>query len=193
VPCSVGLVRQVGNFWLRLRDWVSVKRTRKPRAGVAVIAATVLAGCGHAGRHGGGDALLQLNVPDRVAVRVGQVAGLGTVLTDSEGRTLYLFGPDARRSVTCTGPCAGTWPPLVILADGTPSAGRGVAQGDLGTRPDPNSGADVVTYVGYPLYRYAGDLSPGSANGQALFLDGGPWYALTPAGDPITTTPSHVS
>jgi hypothetical protein len=35
-----------------------------------------------------------------------------------------------------------------------------------------------------------GDLTPETANGQALFLNGGPWYALTAAGQPVTTTPA---
>jgi hypothetical protein len=54
--------------------------------------------------------------------------------------------------------------------------------------PDPNTGARIVTYGGYPLYRYAGDIDPGSANGQGLFLNGGPWYALDPQARPITTS-----
>ena len=113
--------------------------------------------------------------------------GLGTVLTDGAGHTLYMFPPDAGSRVSCTGPCAGTWPPLATSTT-HPAGGVGVDSSLLATRPDPNSGARIVTFAGYPLYRYAGDVTAGTANGQALFLDGGPWYALTPAGNPVTTT-----
>ena len=63
---------------------------------------------------------------------------------------------------------------------------------DLATLVDPNTGARIVTYGGFPLYRYAGDLQPGSANGQDLFLNGGPWYVLDPQARPITT-PNRAS
>jgi hypothetical protein len=63
----------------------------------------------------------------------------------------------------------------------------------LSTVADPNTGARVVTYAGYPLYRYAGDLAAGTANGQALFVDGGPWYVLDPDGQPVTTDPGARS
>ena len=54
-------------------------------------------------------------------------------------------------------------------ADGRrPRAGAGVTASKLGTLPDPNTGGRVVTYNGYPLYRYAGDLAAGQARGQAL-------------------------
>ncbi len=69
-------------------------------------------------------------------------------------------------------------------------AGPGINPADLGTLVDPNSGAAILTYTGYPLYRYAGDLGPGTANGQGLFLNGGPWYALSPGGNPVTTVPT---
>ena len=145
------------------------------------------AACGHPATRG--DALLQLPVPRQVHLDVHHVDGLGSVLTDGQGRTLYMFPPDARRDVTCTGACAGTWPPLVIGRHDTPHAGAGVRQDQLGTLPDPNTGARIVTYAGYPLYRYAGDVTAGTANGQGLFLNGGPWYVLNPAtGQPVSAS-----
>jgi predicted lipoprotein with Yx(FWY)xxD motif len=136
------------------------------------------------------DALLQIPVPTHVTVQATQIAGLGLVLTDSQGHALYMFPPDAGSRVSCTGPCAGTWPPLVIAAGNKPTAGGGgIIPQDLSTLADPNTGARIVTYGGYPLYRYAGDLSPGTADGQGLFLNGGPWYTLNPDMQPVTTTP----
>ena len=90
----------------------------------------------------------------------------------------------------CSGACAGTWPPLVIANGHQPTITSGVRAQDVGTLHDPNTGQQVVTYGGYPLYTYAGDLHPGQTNGQGLFLDAGPWYLLSPDGDPITSTPA---
>jgi predicted lipoprotein with Yx(FWY)xxD motif len=167
---------------------------RRPAVALALTAAAVsLAGCGSGGSGGSGDAVLPLNVPLHVSVDVRHVDGLGDVLVDGQGRTLYMFPPDAGRGVTCTGACAGTWPPLVIADSRTPTAGAGVIKSDLGTVADPNTGARVVTYAGYPLYRYAGDVAAGTANGQALFLNGGPWYVVDPDGQPVTTDPGARS
>src|ERR1700760_738645 len=38
--------------------------------------------------------------------------GLGNILVDSQGRTLYLFQKDAGTTSVCTGACAAAWPPL---------------------------------------------------------------------------------
>jgi predicted lipoprotein with Yx(FWY)xxD motif len=136
------------------------------------------------------DPLLEIGVPAAVTIQTRTIAGLGPVLVDSQGHTLYLFGPDARSRVSCVGACAGTWPPLVIARNGRLRAGAGVDAADLATLADPNTGADIATYGGYPLYRYAGDVDAGTANGQGLFLDGGPWYTLDPAATPVTTKPA---
>lgn len=122
-----------------------------------------------------------------VSLMLISLPGLGAVLADGEGHTLYMFPPDARRQVTCTGPCAGSWPPLAVQDDVRPMTGPGVDARLLGRVPDPNTGGQVMTYGGYPLYRYAGDVDPQSANGQALILNGGPWYVLDADGQPITT------
>ncbi len=153
------------------------------------IAATValLSGCSSAGSTG--SQLLSIPVPESVTVTTGTVAGLGTILTDSQGRTLYMFPPDAGSQVRCTGACVGTWPPLVIATGRQPTGAGQVNKADLGTMADPNTGARIVTYGGYPLYRYAGDLTAGVANGQNLFSDGGPWYALHPDMQPVTVNP----
>ena len=41
-----------------------------------------------------------------------KLPGLGVVLVNSQGRTLYVFAPDKAKKVTCTGSCAQVWPPL---------------------------------------------------------------------------------
>jgi predicted lipoprotein with Yx(FWY)xxD motif len=140
--------------------------------------------------NGHGDSLLMIPIPSQVTLQTATVAGLGTILTDSEGHALYMFPPDAGSTVRCTGACAGTWPPLDIVTGDKPTAKGAVNPADLGTLADPNTGARIVTYGGFPLYRYAGDLTAGTANGQGLFSDGGPWYTLSPDLQPITTIPT---
>jgi predicted lipoprotein with Yx(FWY)xxD motif len=110
--------------------------------------------------------------------------GLGTVLVNGQGRTLYIFEPDKHAKVTCTGGCATAWPP-VKLTGARATAGGGVKPALLSSDSDP-AGGRVVTYHGWPLYLFAGDSSAGTANGQALNSSGGLWYVITPAGAVVT-------
>jgi predicted lipoprotein with Yx(FWY)xxD motif len=160
----------------------------------AAITLTIVVGLDGCGRTEptARDSLLTIPVPGQVRLHATTVTGFGSVVADSRGETLYMFAPDVKRRVTCTGPCAGTWPPLVIADGHQPTAGPGLDPAYLGTLPDPNTGARIVTYGGYPLYRYAGDIGPGTADGQDLFLNGGPWYVLDPQARPITT-PNRAS
>jgi predicted lipoprotein with Yx(FWY)xxD motif len=116
------------------------------------------------------------------------VSGVGKVLVSSQGDTLYMFEPDNRRTVTCTGTCAGTWPPLMFPSGATLAAGPGVKASLLGSDPDP-AGGHVVTYNGWPLYTYSGDIGPGQATGQGIDLNGGVWYVLSPSGQPEIPQP----
>lgn len=153
----------------------------------ALATLLLLAGCGSGDEQQSRDEMLPQDAQPTVSVDLVTVDGLGPVLADQDGYVLYMFPPDASSRVSCTGPCAGSWPPLSVTPDGTTAAGAGVSSELLGYLPDPNTGGDVVTYAGYPLYRYAGDLDPGTANGQALFLNGGPWYVVDAAGQVLTT------
>jgi predicted lipoprotein with Yx(FWY)xxD motif len=157
-----------------------------------LAAGVLLAACTSSGSATpGGDALLMQRVPAHVTVTTTRVPQLGSVLTDSAGQVLYMFPPDAGSRVSCVGACAGTWPPLAVADGATPAAAGGVNAQDLSTLADPNTGARIVTYFGYPLYRYAGDVRPDQANGQALFNYGGPWYAVSADGQPVTIDPTE--
>ena len=112
------------------------------------------------------------------------VKGLGTVLVNSQGRTLYIFKPDNAKKVTCTGQCAAVWPPAKVTG-GKPAASGDVKASLLSSDPNP-SGGRVATYNGWPLYTYVTDTGAGSARGQALNLNGGLWYVIGPDGQPIT-------
>jgi len=117
-------------------------------------------------------------------VQTRKIKGLGTVLVNGSGRTLYMFVPDHQKRVTCTGGCAAVWPPLKAKAGAKPTAGGAARKSLLGTDKDP-SGGRVVTYARWPLYTYVGDTKPGQAKGEALNLNGGLWYVLSPAGKVI--------
>ena len=104
---------------------------------------------------------------------------LGTVIVDSQGRTLYLFKADQGTKSACSGACASAWPPLRV--SGKPRVGGGVTASKLGTTQRPD-GQPEVTYNGHPLYTYTGDSKPGDVNGQGLTAFGAAWFALSPSG-----------
>ena len=103
---------------------------------------------------------------------------LGDILQDGEGRTLYLFNPDAQGDSTCYDDCADAWPAFVN--EGT--AGEGVDASLLGTTTR-TDGAVQVTYNGWPLYYFSGDVAPGDTNGQAL---NDIWWVVDATGNAIT-------
>ena len=116
-----------------------------------------------------------------VAVKTRKIKGLGTVLVNPAGRTLYVFMKDQHRHVTCTGSCASFWPPLKWKKSAKPKAGGSAKSSLLGTDKNP-SGGKVVTYNHWPLYTYSGDSAAGQAKGWNLNLNGGKWYVISAAG-----------
>jgi predicted lipoprotein with Yx(FWY)xxD motif len=166
-----------------------VKRTIYALCLIGVVA-TVIAGCGGSddsvsasGGDGSGDK--QVSNPENIPIAVistENVGGLGKVLVDAEGRTLYVFHKDKRslysaKSSACYGACAEAWPPL--LTGGESEAEKGASPTKLSglKRKD---GTLQVTYFGHPLYTYAEDKKPGEANGNGVTAFGGEWSALGP-------------
>lgn len=166
----------------------------KARTGIAMIAGIVLiaAGCGSgstSGSAGSASTPTTSTGGGSATISTAGVKGLGTVLVDSRGHTLYLFVPDRHAKVTCTGSCATVWPPLKLPAGQKATAAGTARESMLGTDPDPGGGR-VVTYDGWPLYTYVADTTPGAAVGQAIDQNGGFWYVLSPSGAVIHTKPS---
>ena len=135
-------------------------------------ASVCLAGCG-AGRPAAASAAYE--------VRSGFVRGLGQIVTDGRGFTLYIYVPDHQGSSVCTGVCAIQWPPLVLPRGvRRPLAGPGVNPTLLGTTRRVG-GSLQVTYNRWPLYLWMGDVAPGQATGQAESM--GLWYTLSVSGN----------
>jgi predicted lipoprotein with Yx(FWY)xxD motif len=117
------------------------------------------------------------------AVRVAK-SSLGSILVNSTGRTLYLFKADSSTKSACTGACATAWPPL--LATGKPMAGTGVTASKLGTITR-SGGQHQVTYNGHPLYLFIKDTKPGQTTGQGLTAFGAAWFAVSAAGNQVSS------
>jgi predicted lipoprotein with Yx(FWY)xxD motif len=149
---------------------------------VIPLTALALAGCG------GGDNATASNPPPKTAsggpATVGvATTGLGEILVDSSGRTIYLFKRDSGTRSACGGDCARDWPP--VRANGKPTVGPGANASLVGTTARPDERRQV-TYNGQPLYLYAGDEKPGDTNGQGLTTFGALWWVLSPAGNQVT-------
>jgi predicted lipoprotein with Yx(FWY)xxD motif len=126
----------------------------------------------------------------RPTVAIATITGVGKVLVDSKGRTLYTFTNDGQ-AVPCSGECAAAWPPLVVKSGSTLKSGRGV------TRLGVASASHQITQDGLPLYRFAGDSKVGQANGDGITSFGGTWHvartARTRAGSTPPTAPKTSS
>lgn len=117
-------------------------------------------------------------------------SGVGRILVDGRGHTLYLFAKDKHGKSTCTGGCATFWPPLI--ASGRPVASAGAKASLLGTtrRAD---GRLQVTYGRHPLYTFVKDVRSGQTNGEEIDAYGAEWYALSPGGTKIERTGGKTS
>jgi predicted lipoprotein with Yx(FWY)xxD motif len=153
------------------------------------LVALAVAGCG-GGSSGGGSASAASGPPktpsgQAATVGTAQAGSLGTILVDSQGRTLYLFAKDSGTKSACSGACATAWPP--VRDSGKPTAGTGLNASLLGTTPR-SDGGPQVTYNGHPLYTFVMDQKPGDVKGQGVTAFGGSWFTLTSAGNQVTAT-----
>jgi len=123
-------------------------------------------------------------------VDVADAKGLGQIIVDASGRTLYLFAADTGAASTCSGACASAWPP--VNAPASPTAGTGLDPSLLGTTPR-SDGNRQVTYNGHPLYTYVGDKKPGDTTGQGVTAFGAGWFVLSPAGTQMSGGTSPTS
>ena len=161
----------------RFTEWHMPGRTSLPLLGALPLAVLALAGCGGNASH-----TLPTTSDGRPASIGVESTGLGDVLVDRQGRTLYLFERDSGTTSACTGACAVNWPPLRV--HGTPLVGSGAKPSDVGTTARPD-GKDQLTYNGHPLYTFVNDKQPGDTNGEGINAFGGSWFVISPAGDKV--------
>jgi predicted lipoprotein with Yx(FWY)xxD motif len=100
------------------RDMLS--RRSLPLLAALPVAVLALAGCGGNSSH----ALPTTSSGRPASVGVAST-GLGDVLVDRQGRTVYLFERDSGTMSACTGTCAVNWPPLRVR--GTPNVAVGAS------------------------------------------------------------------
>jgi predicted lipoprotein with Yx(FWY)xxD motif len=161
---------------------------------IALLSAAALAACGSSASNTSSSGSAATAAPSTssssaapttaapgLAIATAAVTGVGTVLVDTGGHTLYRFTPDAAGQTACTGACATNWPPTV-LPPGEQVQPAASLSGKFATMARPD-GSTQVTYNGWPLYAFAGDSAAGTANGQGKL---GKWFAVTPDVAPPT-------
>lgn len=84
--------------------------------------------------------------------------GLGPVLTDAKGMTLYTFDRDPPGKSACNGQCAQNWPPLVSDDSTFPTGAYSFVLRD--------DGRQQWAYKGKPLYTWVKDTRPGETTGE---------------------------
>ncbi len=161
----------------RIRERVATPRVRISTAAAVLVALATFAFVGVTTSGAGPRHTRHATMTTKV--HAVSVTGVGTVLVDSAGRTLYVFSVDKRSKVACSTACEKYWPPLV--ADGSVVAGSGVKKALLGKIKAPN-GKEVVTYNHWPLYTYVADTKAGVATGEDAVAFGGTWRAIHPSG-----------
>ncbi|MGH3340584.1 MAG: COG4315 family predicted lipoprotein [Propionibacteriaceae bacterium] len=165
-------------------------------AGAAALPLVALAVAGCGGGSSSNNSASAATAPPKTTsgqpATVGTASGgnLGTILVDSQGRTLYLFEKDSGTKSACFGACATNWPPL--RDSGKSTAGSGLNASLLGTTPR-SDGKPQVTYNGHPLYTFVMDTSPGQTNGQGVTAFGGSWFTLNSAGNQVTAAQSSTT
>jgi len=98
-----------------------------------------------------------------------------TILTNTQGMTLYYRTTDMPPTTVCSGGCASAWPPLLVSGSNTPTSPTSLP-GKLSVQADANG--TQVEYNGHPIYTYSGDTAPGQTTGEGV---GGIWHVVTPS------------
>jgi predicted lipoprotein with Yx(FWY)xxD motif len=170
-------------------------------AGGALAGAAALAACGSSySTPKASPAASQSPAAASYTVTTANVGGLGTVLVNGSGRTLYLLDSEAGGKLTCTDAngCTKVWPDTELPHGVAHGASTGSAHSSLLGTVRADDGSLYLTYGAHrwPLYTFSGDAGAGQAHGQGIHSFGGTWWAISPAGDPImanVTPPSSTT
>ena len=153
------------------------------RGYLAILAVPVLAiglaACGGSSNSSSGSSNAASTTPAQTSAATGtvstkSVSGVGTVLVDSKGDTLYTNNQDTASKMACTAACQSIWPPA-MASGGQPTSSDSSVQAKLGVANG------QLTFNGQPLYTFVSD-SPGEATGNG-FTDsfGGTSFTWTAA------------
>ena len=160
---------------------------------VGVAAVLALSACGSSGSSATASAASSSS--PGTSFKTAKVAGLGTVLVDARGHTVYLLTSADHKNLPCddASGCTKVWPDLP-LPGGTAAAtaGSGVKASLLGTMKL-SDGETYPTYNSWLLYEYAGDTGAAQEHGEGIQSFGGTWYALSPSGDPVTSSSASTA
>lgn len=179
---------------------IIVSRLHEPGArrvlygGLVLGAAATVAACGSSPSSGtgagpGSSSSSGTSPSAAITISAKSVPGVGTVLVNGKGQTLYMLTSEKGGKITCTDDngCTKVWPDTELPKGMTAAkAGSGVQASLLGT-VKAASGSLYVTYNHWPLYTYTGDSGPGAAHGQGITSFGGTWYVLNASGTPVTS------
>jgi predicted lipoprotein with Yx(FWY)xxD motif len=144
-----------------MRKSSTVTRSVGP-VGAAVLG-LVLAACGSSDGGGSSDSSGDTTGDSGSSsgvVQTSDVSGVGTVLVDRSGRTLYFADEESDGTIKCVDACLDFWMPAVATG-ALPSDIDG-----LGTMTRDDNGAKQLTYDDAPLYTFKLDKGPGQATGD---------------------------
>ena len=142
-----------------------MRATRPGLCVIGVIAALLTLGaCGASGDDSASQSAPSGAAGSAAPVMTRAVDGVGTILANADGMTLYVSDPEKDGTIKCVDGCADFW--LPVQADSAPASIPGVS-GTLGvvSRPD---GSKQLTLDGQPLYTFSQDHAPGSAKGDGF-------------------------
>ncbi len=155
------------------------RRTVALAAAAAATTAVALIPAASAGARTSGPVARAASAPTTISSAT--KGKLAHILVNASGDTLYAFSKDPRGRSECNGTCAAKWVPVL----GQSAAGRsGVNSRLLGITVRSN-GYHQVTYDHHPLYRYVGDKSSRTTNGEGANQYGGFWYVVNTAGTEV--------
>lgn len=143
--------------------------TRQILASLGLLVA--LAACGGGGSSGYGG-MTTVTPPTSGALTTATLKG-SAGFVNSANRTVYVFDADTTANQsTCSGQCAGVWPPVIVTAGATLPANW-----TSFTRSD---GSQQLAYKGRALYTYAVDTAPGQTNGDGINSFNNIWHIARP-------------
>ncbi len=90
---------------------------------------------------------------------------LGEYLTDTTGKTLYVFSDDKKLESVCKDDCLNKWPPFVAEKDPATFTDKLTKRMNIIKRSD---GSIQYAYGEKPVYYFAEDMAPGDTKGNGL-------------------------